>query len=302
MWVAEVKNNVLFLGTHALLKSIKNEWAYHSMFVRCDDATMVDQLFGFLKQKISKFALSGTPGIGKTMIRNYLVWRLVQQLKKSGTPTVIALHSSGDGAGHDVLALEFHRMQENGFPSLSVSLWDPQTFQTFMDETTEVDFIQLNDISKGDSSALRESSNTVLRVRISSENDNSYKEWMKATQKPPAVHLHMFPWSIEDLKAARIQCAPEVQLETLNLRFHKYGGIPRVVFTTEEVGDSPRTFCAVCLLMKVRSLFAGRSTIRFRLNRDGHHVPRFRHSQCCATVRACQKWKGSAWHHVYRAT
>eukprot|EP00035_Acanthoeca_spectabilis_P018890 m.405998 g.405998 ORF g.405998 m.405998 type:complete len:788 (-) comp16795_c3_seq54:201-2564(-) len=239
MWVAEITNDVLSLGTHALLKSIKNEWAYHSMFVRRDDATMVDQLFKFqTEENIRKFALSGTPGIGKTLIRNYLVWRLVKQLKETPTPTVIALHSSGDGAQHDVLALEFHGMQEDGSPSLAVSLWDPRTFQSFMDETTEVDFIQLNDISKGDSSALCESSNTVLRVRISSENDKSYKEWLKTTATTGAVHLHMFPWSIDDLKAARSQCASEVLEETLEQRFHKYGGIPRVVFAATDEGEA----------------------------------------------------------------
>lgn len=93
MWNAEIQNNVLDLGKDAKLLKDRDKFSKLSkMYIRDSDRAIVREV---LSGTYTRVAISGTPGVGKTMLRNLIVYEIVQRLRHSPQNSKIALSYSG---------------------------------------------------------------------------------------------------------------------------------------------------------------------------------------------------------------
>jgi hypothetical protein len=183
-----------------------------SLYVRKSYEDLFGIIWGKLNPKdpkrLGRIAITGTPGIGKSMLLIYVLWRLAQM---EDTKTVILRRFSDAG--------RIHVFQNDG-------CWITRTLDDvdkFLSESTTWYLADALLDQPG-----RRNASTVL---VSSPSEKYYSEFFKFIPIPP---LHYLPiWSLKELKLVGPSYYRNENV--VKERFNKVGGIVRYVL--EEDGD-----------------------------------------------------------------
>ena len=150
------------------------------------------------------FAISGTPGIGKSLFFVYLLHRFIVDSKLSFIPNRI-LYQQG-------AKLKCFDLQKK----IVTSDFDEDDY-VWKDTTLYV-------IDGQHSTPIPSSCITLL---ITSPRSKDYKDFVKQKQ---AIEWYFPVWTLEELNACRVLCYPDIRAEMLKERFQIYGGVARFVF------------------------------------------------------------------------
>ena len=194
------------------------------LFVRKCYNELTDVIFGELfigKGEDGKnIVLTGTPGVGKTEFRNYVVYNLLQKMKNDKTKNyTIVLHGTPGDKAQTFIKISLN--SDRTSPNAEIILSNAANKSHLK---TCDNLIYLVDVSKGDSNDMIAlgPGHTVL---ITSPNKSSYKD----LAKEKCVIIYMPLWSLNEMKMAQKACNwidrnDEVSLADI---VKDYGGIPR---------------------------------------------------------------------------
>jgi NADH dehydrogenase [ubiquinone] 1 alpha subcomplex assembly factor 7 len=175
-----------------------------SLFIRSFYRILYERIFFYFDEGLLGFAITGTPGIGKSVFLFYVLWRLARLEKQ---PEAIVFHRAQD----DGLIYLF---TSNGcFKTKTLSAVDP-----FLSKKTTW---YLTDTL--DPPPTRTIMKTIL---VASPNRKHYKMFLKVHESVPLHYLE--PWSLEEL----LMAAPSYNLpaDIVKERYHILGGVSRHVF------------------------------------------------------------------------
>ena len=182
------------------MKKLYIRKAYEDLFtIICKNLEEKD-----IEKRLTGIAITGTPGIGKSMFLFYILWRLANM---ETTKTVI-IHRKFERGG-------IYVFQNSGcwetfnYSDVAGLLKDDSTYTWYLTDTLEP-------------SPARVKAVTIL---VSSPSEKYYSEFLEDSSVPP---LHYLPvWSLEELKltAESYSKSPE----EVEKRFNMIGGIPRYV-------------------------------------------------------------------------
>jgi uncharacterized protein with ACT and thioredoxin-like domain len=165
-----------------------------------------------IKEGRKLFAISGTPGIGKSLFFVYMLYRLLND-----TST------------------------ENMITKPKYIVYDCARYMTCIDleNKTEVD-LDLNDakklIDKQDTLYVIDGKTTPLpshctTLFISSPRDGDYKQFVEHKN---AIERYFPVWTLTELQTCQSHCYPELDMGELQQRYRIYGGVARFIFDKKD--------------------------------------------------------------------
>jgi hypothetical protein len=180
-----------------------------AIFIRCCYFEWFE-LFA-AKAKVGKitFAVSGTPGIGKSWLTIYLLFRIPrsQDLRNRNI-----IYQYGHQFYHFDLNGEVRRISE----TLAVTIAHGKTAIYIID---------------GKHSLPLQVAAPCITIYISSPRNPDFDEWCKQQMISPSY----FPvWTLNEIILCQSQCYESCSIGVIEHRFTRYGGIPRIIFTSEE--------------------------------------------------------------------
>jgi len=162
--------------------------------------------------------LTGTPGVGKTAFRNYIVWRAVEKMKKEEV-SVVALHHSPENPAPPVVVFD----HSHGVRKLSKS-----SFKKLYGSDRKV--LYLVDVAKGDSNCAVHGLVAGCTVMTTSPSEEAWKEFAKEKCRILVLPL----WEKAEVKTF-------FQRSDFEEVFKKYGGVSRAFTDVEEVERRVKT-------------------------------------------------------------
>eukprot|EP00389_Voromonas_pontica_P010814 GDKH01016481.1.p1 GENE.GDKH01016481.1~~GDKH01016481.1.p1 ORF type:complete len:631 (-),score=73.16 GDKH01016481.1:81-1973(-) len=164
--------------------------------------------------------LTGTPGVGKTAFRNYILWKLVDKLK-DGEVSAVAIHHSTSMMPYNVVMVF---TWDNVAKKLGLKKWRADLFPTKFGQDEKL--VYLVDVSKGMEAGVIRGLFAGSTVLTSSPNKNAWNEMFKEHAKNC---LYMPVWSKEEMNQLFADKIKEsiTAKETFEDLFVKYGGVPR---------------------------------------------------------------------------
>ena len=158
--------------------------------------------------EMESFAISGTPGIGKSLFFVYILYRLMKDFSikaLSLKPNRIVYHM---GSGKTCFNLENQTAVEVEHLEAKKLVRQQDTLYIIDGQTTPM-------------------SSSCITLFISSPRSQQYKEFVKQKM---AKEWYFPVWNTEELQSCQIQCYPNLSIEMLHERLRIYGGVARVVF------------------------------------------------------------------------
>jgi hypothetical protein len=186
--------------------SLSDSTPVSSIFIRECYITWFGQFITGVKQHPrGKFALSSSPGCGKTISINF-IFKMIQSV---------------DSLSNRPILYQFK--QE------FIYIKSDQVFNVGYDVAVKITLNQetIYILDGRDANPL---SSRCLTLFISSPRSNSFKDWTYQAQITP---LYFPVWSFDELLLCRELCYKEIDKATVKDRYNKYGGIARYVFWSQ---------------------------------------------------------------------
>jgi hypothetical protein len=202
-----VAGGVLRADSSATMLSMSDLDPVSAIFIRECYILWYNQFLKAAKERPKgKFALSSSPGCGKTIANNF-----------------IFKMAASDPFLRDKSILYQFGAHFYHFKSGSVGHIDRNTALTIASLPDTFYVLDGLDASPVHSEC--------LTLFISSPQSNIFKDWHYHAQIVPRY----FPvWSLEELRQCRIYCYPTISQEVVDRRYERYGGIARYVFWPNE--------------------------------------------------------------------
>lgn len=163
-----------------------------------------------LKNGIHRFAISGTPGIGKSVFLFYLMWLLS---KKKDSVNVVILQRSQDNGKIFVFKKE-----------LCFLTRDLSDIDSFLNDRSTW---YLTDALSPPPAEVR-----AVTVLVASPSKHLYKSFLKYA---PAIELNYLPiWSLEELYQCSTDLFPGTVKSSIEERYDLIGGVPRFVLESPQ--------------------------------------------------------------------
>ena len=226
MWNLSVQNDVLELKNGAKCVGRNNTMEGPSkLFVRPCYGQLIPLI---MKQTSRNAVITGTPGVGKTMLRNVLVHTLIQSHREQKKSFSIVLDKS-PGTGN-ALHVFTATVDTSGTMCWSAHTHTKSFFNSGREFPAGYPVWYLLDVSKGESSdtiALPDCTRTIM---FTSPNEKAYKEFIKED----CVKYFMPLWSKDEAFRARQSLTPSINEGEFSARWEKYGGVARALFASDE--------------------------------------------------------------------
>ncbi|OAJ37371.1 hypothetical protein BDEG_21402 [Batrachochytrium dendrobatidis JEL423] len=183
----------------------------NKLYVRKCYKDVFELLLAQIGDKKESFAISGTPGIGKSLFFVYILYRLIKGSRKK------------------TLSLKPNRIVYQ--VGSTYECFDLQ--QQFVARTTRFDAEEL--VRKQDTFYVIDGRtseplvSSCIVLFISSPRSEWYKEFVKQKM---AKEWYFPVWTLDELQACWLHCYPGLKIETFNERYRIYGGVARSVFDT----------------------------------------------------------------------
>jgi hypothetical protein len=156
------------------------------------------------ERPFGKFALSSTPGCGKTTANNFIFKMAASEPFLRNRPILYQFEDAFYFLKFDYV----HRVDRNSAQRIA---GDPETFYVL------------------DGHNVTPVHSECLTLFISSPRSDTFKNWHHAMIVP-----RYFPvWSLEELRSCRELCYSSISDEIVDGRYRKYGGVARYMFWTE---------------------------------------------------------------------
>ena len=221
-----VQNDVLQLENGAQFVSRDNTMTGPlKLFVRPCYSEMIALI---MDQTSRNAVVTGTPGVGKTMLRNVLVHVLIQHCRERKQPFCIVLDKS-PSMGNALHVFKATFDGDGGSLSWSASIFNKVAFSKDRDLPAGHPVWYLLDVSEGKSAdriALPGCSRTIM---FTSPDEAAYKEFVKQD----CVKYFMPLWSKDEANKAR-QLTTSISGEVFSERWDKYGGVARALFASDQ--------------------------------------------------------------------
>jgi hypothetical protein len=178
------------------------------LYVRKCYQDVFDLLLEQIKGGRKSFAISGTPGIGKSLFFVYILYRLMDDFRTktlSLKPKRIVYHCVDERTWFD---LEKQTVVELGQSDARALLRKQDTLYIVDGRTTP-------------------SSSTCITLFISSPRSEWYKEFVK---QKTAKEWYFPVWTLAELQACQRHCYPALPIQLLQERHRICGGVARFVF------------------------------------------------------------------------
>jgi hypothetical protein len=219
-----VQNNVLQLDNGAQCVSRDNTMTGPSeLFVR----PCYYQLISLIMNQTSRNAvITGTPGIGKTMLRNVLVHTLIRRQREHRESFCIVLDKS---PGNDLHVFKA-TVDTVGGITWSAHTPNKSSFRRDREFPAGHPVWYLLDVSEGRSTdriTLPSNSRTIM---FTSPDEAAYKEFIKED----CVKYLMPLWSKGEAFTALQSLTTPVAEEKFSARWEKYGGVARALFASDD--------------------------------------------------------------------
>lgn len=174
-----------------------------SLFIRQCYITWFNQFIQDIQERPSgKFALSSSPGCGKTISVNF-IFKMVQSVASlSNKPILYQFKTT-------FIYIVSDKVFKVDHGTAGIIVLKPDTFYI---------------LDGRDADPLLSS---CLTLFISSPRSNNFKDWTYQKQITP---LYFPVWSLDELRRCRGLCYKEIDQATVDDRYMKYGGIARFVF------------------------------------------------------------------------
>ena len=173
------------------------------------------EVFDLLLDKISSgmesFAISGTPGIGKSLFFVYILYRLMKDFSAKA------------------LSLKPNRIIYHTSTSRKCFTLSEKTVTAIPELDAELIVREQDTLYIVDGQTIPMSSSCIV-LFISSPRSAPYKEFVKQKM---AKEWYLPVWTLEELSTCREHCYADLGLEILNERFRIYGGVARFVFHSD---------------------------------------------------------------------
>ena len=171
-------------------------------------------------QDVDNAVITGTPGVGKTMFRNYMVYDIInhyhsQQVKQDFTIVLDKCPGRGE-----------KQVFKGSFDQNSKMLWNAYKYSHdyFDSNNGDTNLWYLVDVSKGNSNDLVAVNGRT--IMFTSPSEAAYSEFVKEK----CLKYYMPTWKYEE--AIKMNEKLKIDVNTLNERWGRYGGIARALFTT----------------------------------------------------------------------
>jgi hypothetical protein len=158
--------------------------------------------------KMESFAISGTPGIGKSLFFVYILYRLMKDFEEktlSLRPNRIVYQNATE---YTCFNLENQTAVELEHLEAKALVRQQDTLYIIDGQTTPM-------------------SSSCIALFISSPRSKQYKEFVKQKM---AKEWYFPVWTLEELQSCQIQCYPDLSIEILTERYRVCGGVARFVF------------------------------------------------------------------------
>lgn len=225
MCVQSVDKGIISLANGAKFVDRDNSMALLSkIYVRQCYCELVNLI---MKQMCRNAVVTGTPGTGKTTLRNYMVHILITNLREKGGKLCIVLDKS-PGIEHDVHVFEAS-CEANLAQSFKWSATKTSKKENFRENLPDDHNVwYLLDVSKGNSDGRAVFGEFGRTVMFTSPNEKAYKEFIKQD----CILYHMPLWRKAEAEAARKTTT--ISKAVFNDRWDKYRGVARPLFASDE--------------------------------------------------------------------
>lgn len=242
------ESRIFSLGTsHArMLDNFGEEFlSSNFLYIREESEKIGDEVLKRIQEGFKRFLISGTfrriaaltsgltysrtppipgnKGIGKTSLRNFLLYLLVHSVTGAA---MFLWCNSGMPSGRDFMYV----FEIDNDKNLTVHIWSKSKFKdAYTQGTIKCEVYSLGDVSNGDTTDLVEFKDVIF-FRISSPNDGSFGQ---VSEAPTSVALIQTPW--DDYAMGRLYAVLTEKgitvppFEVFEARLEKIGGLPRYV-------------------------------------------------------------------------
>jgi hypothetical protein len=174
----------------------------------------------FLKNiELESFAISGTPGIGKSLFFVYILHRLMKDFKRKTLPLKpnrIVYHIQNTYKCFDL-------------EQQTVSIITKLEAEVLVRETDSLYIVDGRTISVQPA---------CISLYIASPRSDFYKDFVK---QKTATEWYFPVWTREELQSCHCKCYSDLPIETLKERYLVYGGVARLVFYKDYSKNRPKT-------------------------------------------------------------
>ncbi len=201
---AQLVNEYLQSPNDVFLPYLQNE--IKKIYVRKCYEDVFDLLLKNIEMK--SFAISGTPGIGKSVFFVYILYRLMKDFPEKTLPLKPNRIVYQMGSTYDCFELQH---------LIVTSISEIEAARLVREQDTFY-------IVDGQSTPMPSSCTSLF---ISSSRSKQYKEFVKQKM---AKEWYFPVWTLEELQSCQIQCYPDLSIEILTERYRVCGGVARFVF------------------------------------------------------------------------
>lgn len=189
------------------------------VFVRKCYEELADLIFECKKQMV---AITGTPGIGKTLFRNYLAWRILHQ--HPDNDVAIVFHCSPGDSPMIMVSRESKEYKARESQSRDAKA-------LFSSLPVRCPIYYLLDVSLGDSTKhVFPDSHRGREFRSCMFTSPAASAYSESKKQGDLSVLYMPVWSLVELKAGA-PTVPPLSPGEIERRFEKYGGVARPVYS-----------------------------------------------------------------------
>ena len=213
--------------------------AIGNIYVRESYKTVTTLISDAIKEKIKKFVVTGTPGIGKTIFLHYFLWVLITRQT-----------SINDQVDRKIYLQRSNRRIYSFQGDRVVSIDAGVAEGTILDDKNcilLVDMVEENE-------PVRCSGTIII---FSSPNPKRYKQHLKGRSRQFVLNS----WTLEEVKAVWVHAYQHIQWDTVERVYDKMGGVIRYVLEQNDVAD---------ITMKLGLGKAKNWFIEITKNIDGH--------------------------------
>jgi hypothetical protein len=189
------------------------------LYVRKCYQDIFDLLLERISSGMKSFAISGTPGIGKSLFFVYILFRLVKDhhLKSLSLGPKRVVYQMG--SGYKCFDLQQLTVTELSKLEAALAVREQCSFYIIDGRTSEP------------------LSSSCVTLFISSPRSELYKDFVKQKKAKPWY----FPvWTLDELRICQRGCYPNLPIETLKERHCVYGGVARQIFDIDYSVIIPR--------------------------------------------------------------
>ena len=226
MWSAEVRGNILDIGAAKLVDKHTQLSVHSKVYVReCYDTLYA--LITEARRMSTNVVITGTPGTGKTAYRNYVIWKLAQEMKRTGNSFAIILDGTPGNTKLCVVLTAVKNPCDKSLQLHAKVVKNETGWLMPMEPYRRSGSVYLVDVSEGDSKGMLHfaAGSTIM---FTSPNRSAWHDFQKEDLFNGGP-LYMPLWSETELRAAATMLGVK-QEGNFNEAVRRYGGVPRAVF------------------------------------------------------------------------